>query len=216
MAEVTLENITKRYGATRALQGVDLAIADGEFMTLVGPSGCGKSTLLRVIAGLDHGYQGSVRIGARAVDGLRPRARNVAMVFQNYALYPHMTVAANIATPLRLARLNLLERMPLIRAAMPARRRKMAGIDAAVEAVARQLEIDHLLARMPAQLSGGQRQRVALGRAMVRDPDVFLMDEPLSNLDAALRVQMRGELTDLHRRLGTTFVYVTHDQAWSW
>ena len=213
MASVILEQISKRYGATLALDRVNLDIEDGEFMTLVGPSGCGKSTLLRVIAGLDHGYEGQVQIGGRVVDGLRPRARNIAMVFQNYALYPHMTVAANIGTPLRLDRLGVLERLPMIRSLMPGRRQKVAVISDQVRAVASQLEIDHLLTRMPSQLSGGQRQRVALGRAMVRDPHVFLMDEPLSNLDAALRVQMRGELTDLHRRLGTTFVYVTHDQV---
>lgn len=213
MAAIGLERICKSFGGTRVLRDVTLAIRDGEFLTLVGPSGCGKSTLLRIIAGLERQDSGSVTIGQRRVDGMRPSERGVAMVFQSYALYPHLTVARNIATPLEMQRLTLLERLPLVRLLSPRRRRIMRGIMAEVEAVAAALQLEGLLGRKPAELSGGQRQRVALGRAMVRRPDAFLMDEPLSNLDAKLRVHMRGELADLHRRLGATFVYVTHDQT---
>ncbi|MGK7866907.1 ABC transporter ATP-binding protein [Falsiroseomonas sp. E2-1-a20] len=212
-AGITLRGIVKRYGTATVLDSIDLDIAPGEFLTLVGPSGCGKSTLLRTIAGFEPQDAGQVRIGGRAVDALPPAARDVAMVFQSYALYPHMTVAGNIATPLEMRRLSLAERLPLLRLLSPRRPRIRRGIMAEVEAVARQLDILPLMARKPAQLSGGQRQRVALGRAMVRDPAAFLMDEPLSNLDARLRVQMRTELADLHKRLGATFVYVTHDQV---
>ena len=213
MSGLSLRGIEKAFGATRVLRGVDLDIADGEFLTLVGASGCGKSTLLRIIAGLETQDGGSVSIGGAPVDHLRPHERRVAMVFQSYALYPHMTVFRNIAMPLVMARTSLLERLPLLRALSPGRRERMAGIARDVEATAAQLQIEALLQRKPSQLSGGQRQRVALGRAMVRQPDVFLMDEPLSNLDAKLRVHMRAELAELHRRLGTTFVYVTHDQV---
>jgi multiple sugar transport system ATP-binding protein len=213
MAKVTLSSIAKSFGPTKVLGGVDLDIADGEFLTLVGPSGCGKSTLIRVIAGLEHQDGGSVAIRGSRVDHLRPHERRVAMVFQSYALYPHMSVGANIALPLTMSRLKLWQRLPLLRQLSPQRRSVMRGIEADVAAVAAQLQLDHLLARKPAQLSGGQRQRVALGRAMVRNPDVFLMDEPLSNLDAKLRVHMRTELAELHKRLGATFIYVTHDQV---
>jgi multiple sugar transport system ATP-binding protein len=213
MSGLSLGKIAKSFGSTPVLRGVDLDIADGEFLTLVGASGCGKSTLLRIIAGLETQDSGSVSIGGASVDHLRPHERRVAMVFQSYALYPHMTVFRNIATPLVMARMSLLERLPLLRALSPGRRAKMEGIARDVEATAAQLQIEALLHRKPSQLSGGQRQRVALGRAMVRQPDVFLMDEPLSNLDAKLRVHMRAELAELHRRLGTTFVYVTHDQV---
>ena len=195
------------------LSPLDLEIADGEFLTLVGPSGCGKSTLLRIIAGLERQDAGQVQIGGRSVDHLRPHERKVAMVFQSYALYPHMSVFENMALPLTMARLNVLERIPLVRLASPRRRAVMTQIAGEVKAVAEQLRIESLFARRPAQLSGGQRQRVALGRAMVRHPDVFLMDEPLSNLDAKLRVHMRSELAELHARLGVTMVYVTHDQV---
>jgi multiple sugar transport system ATP-binding protein len=213
MAGLTLRGITKSFGTTHVLSPIDLDIADGEFLTLVGPSGCGKSTLLRIIAGLERQDAGSVAIGGNAVDHLRPHERKVAMVFQNYALYPHMTVFENMALPLTMQRLNVLERMPFIGALSPRRRAAMQQIATEVKTVAEQLRIESYFARRPAQLSGGQRQRVALGRAMVRDPDVFLMDEPLSYLDAKLRVHMRTELAELHARLGVTMVYVTHDQV---
>jgi multiple sugar transport system ATP-binding protein len=213
VATVDIHGLSKVFGATRVLSGVDLGIADGEFLTLVGPSGCGKSTLLRIIAGLEPQDAGSIAIGGAPVDHLRPHERRVAMVFQSYALYPHMSVFDNVALPLVMARLSVAERLPLLRLLSPRRRRVMREVARDVEAVAAQLQIDRLLDRRPAQLSGGQRQRVALGRAMVRRPDVFLMDEPLSNLDAKLRVHMRTELAELHARLGATFIYVTHDQV---
>ena len=213
MASVELQSIGKSFGATPVLSGIDLTVADGEFLTLVGASGCGKSTLIRIIAGLEPQSAGSVRIGGASVDHLRPHERHVAMVFQSYALYPHMRVFANMALPLTMTRLNLFERLPLLRLLSPRRRGVMTDIAKQVHAVARQLQIESLLDRRPSQLSGGQRQRVALGRAMVREPAVFLMDEPLSNLDAKLRVHMRTELAELHARLGVTFIYVTHDQV---
>jgi multiple sugar transport system ATP-binding protein len=213
MASVELQSIGKSFGGTPVLSGIDLAVADGEFLTLVGASGCGKSTLIRIIAGLEPQSAGSVRIGGASVDHLRPHERHVAMVFQSYALYPHMRVFANMALPLTMTRLKLFERLPLLRLLSPRRRGVMTEISQQVHAVARQLQIESLLDRRPSQLSGGQRQRVALGRAMVREPAVFLMDEPLSNLDAKLRVHMRSELAELHARLGVTFIYVTHDQV---
>jgi multiple sugar transport system ATP-binding protein len=213
VAEVALQAIAKSFGPTPVLKGVDLAVQDGEFLALVGPSGCGKSTLLRIIAGLEQQDAGAVSIAGRPVDHLRPHERRAAMVFQTYALYPHMSVFDNIALPLVMARTNLLERLPLLRLLSPRRRRLAEEIAGEVRAVGAQLQIDQLFARRPWQLSGGQRQRVALGRAMVRRPDVFLMDEPLSNLDAKLRVHMRTELAELHARLGATIIYVTHDQV---
>ena len=213
MASVELKSISKSFGAMPVLSGIDLDVADGEFLTLVGASGCGKSTLIRIIAGLEPQSSGSVLIDGVQVDHLRPHERRVAMVFQSYALYPHMRVFANIGLPLMMSRLNLFERLPLLRMLSTRRRRIMADIEREVRAVAAQLQIDALLERRPSQLSGGQRQRVALGRAMVRQPAAFLMDEPLSNLDAKLRVHMRTELAELHERLGTTFIYVTHDQV---
>lgn len=209
---LNLDRISKSFGATRVLSDVSLSVEPGEFVSLVGPSGCGKSTLLRIIAGLERQDSGQVQIGGVPVDGLGPRARNIAMVFQNYALYPHMSAFDNVALPLTVSRLALLERLPLIKFLSPRRARVMREIAREVEGVAAQLKIEPLLARKPGQLSGGQRQRVALARAMVRKPSAFLMDEPLSNLDAQLRVHMRDELTELHARLGATFVYVTHDQ----
>jgi len=194
MASVTIQAVTKSFGATPVLHGVDVDIADGSFTVLVGPSGCGKSTLLRMIAGLEPIGGGEIRIGARRVNELPPKERDVAMVFQNYALYPHMTVRENMAFALVLARLD------------------KAQVQAKVAHAAAILALDALLDRYPRQLSGGQRQRVAMGRAIVRDPQVFLFDEPLSNLDAKLRVAMRSEIKELHQRLGTTSVYVTHDQ----
>ncbi|NPU13457.1 ABC transporter ATP-binding protein [Bradyrhizobium sp. 83002] len=213
MASISLDGIGKSFGRTRVLKRISLDIRDGEFLTLVGPSGCGKSTLLRIIAGLELQDEGSVRIGDRAVDGLPPKARDVAMVFQSYALYPHMTVERNMAVPLVMRRLGALQRMPLVGRLAPGTERMRASIAADVRKVALALGIEPLLARKPGQLSGGQRQRVAVGRAMVRQPAVFLMDEPLSNLDAKLRVSMRAEIKELHAKLGVTFVYVTHDQA---
>ena len=213
MGALGIREISKNYGAVSVLRDICLDVAAGEFLTLLGPSGCGKSTLLRIIAGLERQDAGTVSLGGRVVDGLRPKARDVAMVFQSYALYPHMTVAQNMALPLKMRRLSPWQRLPLVGRVLPGTSAAVAGIDAEVVRIASALGIDHLLARKPAQLSGGQRQRVAVGRAMVRHPAVFLMDEPLSNLDAKLRVQMRSEIKELHRRLGVTFIYVTHDQA---
>ncbi|MFI8207493.1 ABC transporter ATP-binding protein [Streptomyces sp. NPDC085937] len=196
MAEIVLEGVTKRYpDGSLAVRDVDLDIADGEFVILVGPSGCGKSTTLNMIAGLEDITEGTLRIGGRVVNDLAPKERDVAMVFQSYALYPHMSVRENMGFPLRLAKVD------------------KATIDGKVEEAARVLDLVDFLDRKPANLSGGQRQRVAMGRAIVRDPKAFLMDEPLSNLDAKLRVQMRTQISRLQRRLGTTTVYVTHDQT---
>ena len=195
MASIQIRNVTKAYGAFVALHGVSIDIPDGEFVTLVGPSGCGKSTLLRMIAGLDDIKSGDILIGDKVVNDLPAKNRDIAMVFQSYALYPHMTVEQNMGFALKLAK------------------RSKAEIDAKVNAAAEILGLGPLLQRKPAQLSGGQRQRVAMGRAIVRDPAVFLFDEPLSNLDAQLRVQMRAEIKSLHHRLRTTTVYVTHDQV---
>ncbi|MCE6076470.1 sn-glycerol-3-phosphate ABC transporter ATP-binding protein UgpC [Agrobacterium vitis] len=195
MASVDVKGIFKNFGATQVLSDIALAIENGEFLVLVGPSGCGKSTLLRLIAGLDEADAGSVYIDGRDVTDLEPRERDIAMVFQSYALYPHMSVRQNIGFGLKLA-------------GQPA-----AQINAAVEDAARLLGLSALLDRKPRQLSGGQRQRVAMGRAIVRKPALFLFDEPLSNLDAKLRVQMRTEVRSLHERLGATSIYVTHDQV---
>lgn len=196
MAEITMKNLGKIYpDGTRAVGSVDLEIADGEFLVLVGPSGCGKSTVLRMIAGLEDISEGEMKIGDRVVNDVPSKDRDIAMVFQNYALYPHMTVFDNMAFGLKL------------------RKFKRDEIERRVQEAAKILEITDLLDRRPRALSGGQRQRVAMGRAIVREPSAFLMDEPLSNLDAKLRVQMRAELERLHTRLGTTTVYVTHDQV---
>jgi multiple sugar transport system ATP-binding protein len=194
MAGVRLENVSKRYGAVSVIEALDLEIRDREFMVLVGPSGCGKSTALRMIAGLEDVSDGSIYIGDRRVNELEPKDRDVAMVFQSYALYPHMTVRENVAFGLKI------------------RKTPKAELEKKVADAAETLGIAPLLDRKPKQLSGGQRQRVAVARAIVRDPKVFLFDEPLSNLDAKLRVQMRAEITRLQQRLGTTCVYVTHDQ----
>ncbi|MFZ4153155.1 ABC transporter ATP-binding protein [Streptomyces pseudogriseolus] len=196
MAEIVLEGITKRYpDGSLAVRDVNLDIADGEFVILVGPSGCGKSTTLNMIAGLEDITEGTLRIGGQVVNDLAPKERDVAMVFQSYALYPHMSVRENMGFPLRLAKVD------------------KATIDQKVDEAARVLDLVEFLDRKPANLSGGQRQRVAMGRAIVRDPKAFLMDEPLSNLDAKLRVQMRTQISRIQRRLGTTTVYVTHDQT---
>jgi len=194
MASVHIRNVHKHFGGTHVIRGVDVDIADGEFAVLVGPSGCGKSTLLRMIAGLEEISQGEIEIGGRVVNRIPPKERDIAMVFQNYALYPHMKVRDNMAFSLLLAK------------------RPRSEIDARVAKAAAILGLDEYLDRFPRQLSGGQRQRVAMGRAIVRDPQVFLFDEPLSNLDAKLRVAMRTEIKELHQRLKTTSIYVTHDQ----
>ncbi|GAB5430903.1 MAG: sn-glycerol-3-phosphate ABC transporter ATP-binding protein UgpC [Epibacterium sp.] len=195
MTEVTLTDVIKRYGQHQAVHGINLDIQDGEFVVLVGPSGCGKSTTLRMIAGLEDISGGEVKIGGRVVNDLPPRERNISMVFQNYALYPHMTVRENLGFSLKIAK------------------RPEAEIERAVTEAAQILGLDELMERKPAALSGGQRQRVAMGRAIVRQPDVFLFDEPLSNLDAKLRTQMRVEIKKLHQKVGNTVIYVTHDQV---
>jgi len=195
MARVQLSGINKAFGSTPVLRNIDLEVADGEFVVFVGPSGCGKSTLLRTIAGLEEVTVGEVRIDGRRVNDLSPAQRGIAMVFQSYALYPHMTVYENMAFGLKLAKT------------------KPQAVEAAVRAAAAILNIEPLLGRKPRDLSGGQRQRVAIGRAIVRKPEVFLFDEPLSNLDAALRVRMRYEFAKLHEQLGATMIYVTHDQV---
>jgi ABC-type sugar transport system ATPase subunit len=195
MAKVVLSDIRKSFGAVDVIKGIDLTIEDGEFCVFVGPSGCGKSTLLRLIAGLEEITSGRLDIGGAEVTEAEPSKRGIAMVFQSYALYPHLTVRENIGFGLSLAK------------------RPKEEIARKVQAAADALQLSQLLDRKPKALSGGQRQRVAIGRAIVRDPQVFLFDEPLSNLDAALRAQMRLELTDLHRKLGTTMIYVTHDQV---
>jgi multiple sugar transport system ATP-binding protein len=194
MASLELDDIRKRFGSQEILKGIDIAVEAGEFLVLVGPSGCGKSTLLNIIAGLDSATSGDVRIGGRSVGEEHPSERDIAMVFQSYALYPNMTVAQNISFGMEMRKVPKPER------------------EQALQEVAKLLQIDHLLGRRPAQLSGGQRQRVAMGRALVRKPKIFLFDEPLSNLDAQLRLDMRTEIKKLHQRLGATIVYVTHDQ----
>lgn len=213
IAAIEASGLGKRFGEHQILKGVNLSVRPGEFLTLVGPSGCGKSTLLRLIAGLEKASEGSVRISGQTVTDAPPKERDVAMVFQNYALYPHLTVAQNMAVPLRMRRLSRLQRLPAFGAFIPGTAAATAQISEDVTTAARSLGIEHLLGRKPAQLSGGQRQRVALGRAIVRKPRAFLLDEPLSNLDAQLRVRMRSELVQLHRSLGVTLIYVTHDQA---
>lgn len=213
MASLEVTSLTKQFGETRVLKGVTLDITDGEFVSLVGPSGCGKSTLLRIIAGLETADSGTVTIGEAGVTNMRAADRNLSMVFQSYALYPHLTVAENIAVPLRMREMTILQRLPVMGGVMPGARQQTQSIAQAVMRAADMLEIAPLLGRKPGQLSGGQRQRVALGRALVRDPAAFLLDEPLSNLDAKLRVQTRAEIAELHRKLGTTFIYVTHDQV---
>jgi len=213
MAGLQVTSVKKRFGETLVLKGVTLDVSDGEFVSLVGPSGCGKSTLLRIIAGLEAPSGGTVAISGSDVTGTRAADRNLSMVFQSYALYPHLTVAENIAVPLRMRVLRGAQRLPVIGGLMPGARGQKRSIATSVERAAEMLEIGTLLGRKPGQLSGGQRQRVALGRALVRDPAAFLLDEPLSNLDAKLRVQTRAEIAQLHRRLKATFIYVTHDQV---
>lgn len=210
---IELENLSKRFGSVLALDNVSLSMEEGSFTSLLGPSGCGKSTMLRIIAGLDQPTSGLVRINGRDVTEFTPAERNIAMVFQSYALYPHLTVRGNITLPLTMRNMTRLERMPLLDRMLPSARRKMADNAEKTRKIAEMLEIDQLLDRKPSELSGGQKQRVAVGRALVRDPFAFLFDEPLSNLDAKLRTQMRGEIVELHQRTKRTFIYVTHDQA---
>jgi multiple sugar transport system ATP-binding protein len=207
---LSLEGISKSYGAGAVLDNVSLSVRKGEFVALVGPSGCGKSTLLRIAAGLEDHEAGRVVINDKDVTRARAADRDVAMVFQSYALYPHLTARQNIALPLLMRRLNARERWPLVGPLMS--RAKRAAIFKDVADVAGSLQVTHLMERRPSQLSGGQRQRVALGRAIVRRPLAFLMDEPLSNLDAALRVTVRSEIVELHRKAGAVTLYVTHDQ----
>jgi len=213
MADVSIRNVVKSFANTPVLRGVSIDVSDGEFVSLVGPSGCGKSTLLRIVAGLESADTGSVSIGDRDVTRIRAADRDVAMVFQNYALYPHLTVAQNLAVPLAMRQLTAWQRIPFVGRFVGDAAQRRAAIQAETRRTAGMLGIEALMGRKPAQLSGGQRQRVALGRAIVRHPHVFLMDEPLSNLDAALRVQTRAEIVSLHRRVGAATIYVTHDQA---
>ena len=195
MATVEIKGLVKTFGKTEVLHGIDLAVEDGEFVVFVGPSGCGKSTTLRLLAGLDEVTSGEILIGGNVVNNLEPKERNIAMVFQNYAIYPHMSVRKNIGFGLRTSKMSKADKVTRI------------------DEVANLLGMTDLLDRKPSQLSGGQRQRVAIGRAMVRNPVVFLFDEPLSNLDAQLRAQMRLEIKKLHQDVGTTIVFVTHDQV---
>ena len=213
MAHLKLEKIYKNFGDTEIIKALNLSINDGEFLTLVGPSGCGKSTLLRIIAGLEQQSSGHVFIADISVDTQKPSKRDLAMVFQSYALYPHLSVFDNIAVPLRMRLLNFWQRLPIIRKCIYGTRQQDKNIYNQVTEVAETLGLTALLDRKPGKLSGGQRQRVAVGRAIVRQPQAFLFDEPLSNLDAKLRVHMRAEITRLHQQLKTTFIYVTHDQA---
>jgi multiple sugar transport system ATP-binding protein len=211
LAGVTFKGITKVFGKdVRAVDDLNLEVRDKEFMVLVGPSGCGKTTALRMVAGLEEATSGDISIGDNRVNDVPPKDRDIAMVFQNYALYPHMTVYDNIAFGLRLRELKGFVWQVTN---MGAARKVKEDIDRRVHETAKMLDIDHLMDRRPKELSGGQRQRVALGRAIVRKPKVFLMDEPLSNLDAKLRIQTRAELIRLHRQLGITTIYVTHDQS---
>ncbi len=195
MGQITLKNVSKSFGATEVIPGADLEIKDGEFVVFVGPSGCGKSTLLRLIAGLEDTTSGTIEIDGKDATSLPPAKRGLAMVFQSYALYPHMSVRKNIAFPMKMAKMSEDEQ------------------EKRIEAAAKALNLTDYLDRKPGQLSGGQRQRVAIGRAIVREPKAFLFDEPLSNLDAALRVGMRLEISEMHKRLKTTMIYVTHDQV---
>jgi len=213
MSALSLRGIHKSFGANTILKGVSLEAEPGEFIALVGPSGCGKSTLLRILAGLETADGGEIVAANQDITRLKAAERNIAMVFQSYALYPHLTAAQNIAVPLLMRRLTRAQRLPIIGPLMPGRGKAIAEIKHDVGNMAASLKIEHLLDRKPGQMSGGQRQRVALGRAMVRQPAIFLMDEPLSNLDANLRVHARGEIVDLHRRAGVPTLYVTHDQA---
>lgn len=213
MSGIRIEDVTRRFGAVTALDRVSLSVQAGEFVALVGPSGCGKTTLMRIVAGIEHVDSGRVIINGSDMTRKRAAERNVAMVFQSYALYPHLTVRQNISVPLVMKRLSMGQRLPLIGGFWPGADAVRRGITNDVGKAASALGLGELLDRRPAQLSGGQRQRVALARAIVRRPAAFLMDEPLSNLDAALRVQTRREIVDIHRQTGAATLYVTHDQS---
>ncbi|MGV6871987.1 ABC transporter ATP-binding protein [Pseudochelatococcus sp. B33] len=212
-SDLLIDAISKRFGAVDVLRDVSLHIAAGEFATLLGPSGCGKSTLLRIIAGLERADRGRLSAGGRALDHVAPKDRDLAFVFQSYALYPHLSVYDNIAAPLVMRELTSLQRLPVIGRLLPGSKALHRSIETRVRQTSALLKLDMLLDRRPAALSGGQRQRVALGRALVRQPKIFLMDEPLANLDAGLRIHTRGEITRLHKEMGTTTLFVTHDQA---
>ncbi|WP_019173485.1 ABC transporter ATP-binding protein [Pseudaminobacter salicylatoxidans] len=213
MPELTFKNLSKSFGSHVVIDAFNATIEDGEFLVLLGPSGCGKSTLLRMIAGLSEITSGELLFDGDRANDWHPRQRGVAFVFQSYALYPHMTVRANIAFPLVMDAFKKWYHLPIVNAVARRRLMKSPDIAARTENIARQLELDSLLDRRPASLSGGQRQRVALARALVRNPSLYLLDEPLSNLDAKLRTQMRSEISALHHKVGKTFVYVTHDQV---
>ncbi|SDE16525.1 ABC transporter ATP-binding protein [Rhodospira trueperi] len=208
-----LRNVRRSFGGTEVLRGISLDVPDGSFTSLLGPSGCGKSTTLRIMAGLDRPDSGQVLMNGEEVSDRSATARNIAMVFQSYALYPHLTVAQNMALPLTMRELSRWQRLPLVGGLHGGTRQTRRAIQARVAAMAAMLDLTDLLGRKPGQLSGGQQQRVAVGRALIREPSVFLLDEPLSNLDAKLRTQMRAELSALHTRTGRSFVYVTHDQT---
>lgn len=211
--DIKIDGISKRFGNTEVLRDISLAIKAGEFVTLLGPSGCGKSTLLRIIAGLERPDRGSLSTGEKALDAVAPKDRDLAFVFQSYALYPHLSVYDNIAAPLVMRELSAPQRLPVLGSFLPRAKEIRQSIDARVRRTSALLKLDALLDRQPSELSGGQQQRVALGRALVREPKIFLMDEPLANLDAGLRIHTRGEIARLHKEMGTTTLFVTHDQA---
>ena len=213
MSSIRFKNVTKSFGAKEVIRDIDIAVDDGEFLVLLGPSGCGKSTLLRMLAGLESISGGEIVVGERRVDQLPPGQRDMAFVFQSYALYPHLSVRRNMTFPLLMQQFRWWYHLPFVGRMARNRIEKRPDVVTKIEKTARILALTEMLDRFPRTLSGGQRQRVALGRAMVREPQVFLMDEPLSNLDAKLRTSMRSEITALHREIGGTFVYVTHDQV---
>jgi multiple sugar transport system ATP-binding protein len=212
-SKLEIRDVTKKFGTFTALDHISLELVPGELVSILGPSGCGKSTLLRVIAGLEDADEGDVRINSRSVKSVSPKDRGIAFVFQSYALYPHLNGYDNIAAPLVMRELNAFDRLPIIGRLLPAARAKHESIHGRVQAVAELLKIGTFLDRKPSKLSGGQRQRIALGRALIRQPKLFLLDEPLANLDASLRNHTRSELSALQKRLGTTTIFVTHDQT---
>lgn len=213
MPHISFQNVTKEFGKSTVIHGFSAEINDGEFLVLLGPSGCGKSTMLRVIAGLADMSSGTIEFDGKVINGLEPKERKIAFVFQSYALYPHMSVYDNIAFPLIMDRFKPWYHVPIINSIARRIIRNTPEVRTKVETVAQMLELDPMLSRRPRTLSGGQRQRVAVARALVRDPDLYLLDEPLSNLDAKLRTQMRSEITDLYKKVKKSFIYVTHDQV---